>query len=60
MRVSLHIIAFLLCLASCARQERAVVYVAGNPVPFVEMDWERLPDIISPARATVWHGPVRS
>ena len=58
MRVSLHIIAVLLCLASCARQERAVVYVAGNPVPFVEMDWERLPDMNIPrsGHGLAWTG----
>ena len=54
----LHILTALLLLASCAREERAVVYVAGNPVPFVAMDCERLPDLNIPrsGHGLVWTG----
>lgn len=54
----LHILTALLLLASCAREERAVVYVAGNPVPFVAMECERLPDLNIPrsGHGLVWTG----
>ena len=54
----LHILTALLFLASCAREERAVVYVAGNPVPFVAMDCERLPEMNNPrsGHGLVWTG----